>query len=148
MSSTQCPQKLLGTMFWVTEQDNLKTELCLHPWFAWDTKSTNKPSYITSRIKTQCIYFPLIQTSSPPHTHTLTVADAVCLFSSQCKTPWGGEDLLKWRSSIAPLLSRFPNKPHLASPACSSQITHNRRAIANICSPHTRPGAPLMYGPC
>lgn len=58
---------------------------------------------------------------------------------TQCRseTPRGDEDLLKWRSSAAPLLLRFPNKRRGAAAACSREITHNGRATANISRPRT-----------
>lgn len=99
-----------------------------------DIKLTNKPSFISSRTKTQCIYFPHI------YIYIQSFFPHCC---SHYKTPWSGGDLLKWRSSIAPLVLSFPNKPHLATAACSSQITHNRRAIANICLPHTNRHSPI-----
>lgn len=76
------------------------------------------------------------------HTYTLTVWLLQCVFCCQCKTPWGGADLLKWRSSIAPLLLRFPNKPHFAPAACSSQITHNGESYGTtfVCLAQTDAG--------
>lgn len=48
-----------------------------------DVKLTNKPSYIISKTKTQCIYgISLIYTSSFPHTHTVAVAVCVCVCST------------------------------------------------------------------
>lgn len=85
---------------WVTEQDDLHTELCLSGTLDADIKLTNKSSYIMSRTKTQYNGFSF---KCPSHTHTHAHTQTIwqCIFSSECKMPWGGEDLLKWRCSLA-----------------------------------------------
>ncbi len=140
VSSPQCHwYKSCWGQYFRSLSSTIHTQSCFHPRLLWDFggRQTIKQQTLQYCLqdKNTMHWFPSYK-QTHTHTHTHRVAAAVCV-GSECKTSWGGEDLLKWRSSIAPPLLGFPNKPHLAAAACSSQITHNGRVRSNICLPHT-----------